>query len=309
MITTITLNAAIDQIYQIESLSVGGVNRVGSIVKDAGGKGMNVAKVVQSSGASVDVGGFAGGNTGDTIRQLLNSRSIPNELIQITEESRVCLTVLNREDGIGTELLESGPVISTDEWSSLLDWLTLKSKKVKWFVLSGSLPKGVPANAYAQMIEIINANGAKTVLDSSGPALELGIKAVPFAIKPNEEEIMNILGENELSELDLLEVGKRFVESGIEHVCFTLGKSGAMIINRSGSYKVNAPEIQPLNAVGSGDAFVGGLVYGCAMGEDVFTTYKRAVASGTCNAMHKDIGYVKKDIVESLMSKITVEKI
>lgn len=309
MITTITLNAAIDQIYQVESLSVGGVNRIASIVKDAGGKGMNVAKVVQSSGADVDAGGFAGGNNGDVIRQFLDARSIPNELIRITEESRVCLTVLNLEDGKGTELLESGPVISTDEWSSLLHWLTLKSLKVKWFVLSGSLPKGVPENAYAQMIEIINANGAKAVLDSSGPALALGIKAIPFAIKPNEEEIASILGKSVLSESDLLEAGKRFIESGIEHVCFTLGKNGAIIMNKSGNYKVNAPEIHPVNTVGSGDAFVGGFVYGCAMGEDVFTTYKRAIASGTSNAMHEDIGYIEKQIVESLMNKITLEKI
>lgn len=309
MITAITLNAAIDQIYEVNALEVGGVNRISSIMKDAGGKGMNVAKVLQSSGAAIDVGGFAGGANGDKIRQLLDARSLSHEMIDIAEENRVCLTVLDGSDGQGTELLESGPVITAAEWSAMLEWLDRKSREVKWFALSGSLPKGVPADAYKQMITIINANGAKAVLDTSGDALKTGLDAKPFAIKPNEEEIAAITGKEVLTEADLLEAGEQLVTSGIEHVCFSLGGDGAIFVNGSGAYSINAPEVDVVNTVGSGDSFVGGFLYGCATGEDFETAYKRAIACGTCNAMHKEIGYVEMDTVEALMKEISVTQL
>lgn len=309
MITSITLNAAIDQIYEVGSLSAGTVNRVSSVHRDAGGKGMNVAKVVSCLGGAVDVGGFAGGMNGERIRQLLEERSIPSELITIAGESRVCLTVLDKTNGQGTELLEGGPVISESEWQTMLDWLHRKSKDVEWFALSGSLPKGLKPDTYAEMIAIINQNGAKVVLDTSGEALLKGLDAKPYAIKPNEQEIADIIGKKAMSVADLIEAGNQFVESGIEHVCFTLGGEGALLMNRSGSFAIDAPHVPVVNTVGSGDAFVGGFLFGCATGEDVETAYKRAVACGSVNATYKAIGFVNQKQVEALMKEITVTKI
>ena len=309
MITSITLNAAIDQIYEVGSLSAGSVNRVSSVHRDAGGKGMNVAKVVSCLGGSVDVGGFAGGMNGERIRQLLEERSIPSELIPIAGESRVCLTVLDKTSGQGTELLEGGPVISESEWQTMLDWLDRKSKDVNWFALSGSLPKGLKPDAYAEMIAILNKNGAKVVLDTSGEALIKGLNAKPYAIKPNEQEIADIIGKKAMSLADLIEAGNQFVESGIEHVCFTLGGEGALIMNQKGSFVIDAPNVPVVNTVGSGDAFVGGLLFGCATGEDVETAYKRAVACGSVNATYKAIGFVDQKQVEALMKEITINKI
>ena len=309
MITAITLNAAIDQIYNLESLIVGGSNRVSTITQEAGGKGMNVAKVLQSSGAKVDVGGFVGGINGERIRQLLEKRAISSELISISGESRVCLTVLDSLKSDVTEFLESGPEISKEEWNSMLDWIRQKSKSVKWFALSGSLPKGLPTTAYSEIIQIINENGAKAVLDSSGEALKNGIEAKPFAIKPNEHEIAAILGKTSATENDLLEAGNRFVNEGIEHVCFTLGGEGAIFVNQFGYFKAEAPRVNVVNTVGSGDAFVGGLLYGFAHKEEINIAYKRAIACGSVNAMHRAIGYIDLKQVEALMEEIAIIKI
>lgn len=309
MITTITLNAAIDQVYEVEKLAVGGTNRVSAITQEAGGKGINVAKVLQYSGANVDVGGFAGGINGERIRKLLEKRSISSELIPVSGESRICLTVLDSTTSEVTELLESGPEISKEEWQSMLDWVRQKSKHVKWFALSGSLPKGLPSTAYAELIDILNANGAKVILDSSGEALRFGIKAKPFAIKPNEHEIAAILSKNTLTEDDLLEAGNRFVNEGIEHVCFTLGGEGAIFVNQTGYYKIDAPSIDVVNTVGSGDAFVGGLVYGLAQNEEISIAYKRAIACGSVNAMYQAIGFIDLEQVETLMKQLTINKI
>ncbi|OMC85810.1 1-phosphofructokinase [Viridibacillus sp. FSL H7-0596] len=309
MITTITLNAAIDQVYEVDSLAVGGTNRVSTIIQEAGGKGINVAKVLKRSGADVTVGGFAGGINGERIRQLLLKKSIPSELIQVEGESRVCLTVLDSKKSKVTELLESGPEITKQEWQAMLNWIDEQSKSVKWFALSGSLPKGLPTTAYTELIDIINANGAKAILDSSGDALRNGIKAKPFAIKPNEFEIATILGKATVNETDLLDVGKRFVDDGVEHVCFSLGEKGAIFVNKDGYFKADAPKVEVVNTVGSGDAFVGGLLYGLANGEEPLEAYKRALACGSVNAMYSKIGYIDSQQVEELMGQITIIKL
>ena len=309
MITCITLNAAIDQVYEVESMEIGGSNRVSSIIQDAGGKGMNVAKVLQYSGANVDVGGFAGGFNGVRIRNLLDKRKIASDFISIKGESRVCLTVLDKNKNEGTELLESGPEITLEEWQSMLDWAKRKSESVKWFTLSGSLPKGVPATAYAELILIMNGNGAKVFLDSSGDALQNGIKAKPFAIKPNEHEIAALVGKMIVTENELFKIGKHFIDDGIEHVCFTLAGEGAIFVNKSGCFKAEAPQIDIVNTVGSGDAFVGGLLYGFSHNEVSSVAYKRAIACGTVNAMYSAIGFIDLEQVEAFMKQIKIRKI
>ncbi|MGN7385387.1 1-phosphofructokinase [Sporosarcina sp. SAFN-015] len=309
MITTITLNAAIDQVYRIGSLDVGGVNRISNMHQDAGGKGLNVAKVLTSLGAEVDVGGFLGGSNGEKIRRLVKEKGISEQFIPIAGESRVCLTVMETSTGKGTELLESGPVISEDEWKSMLDWLREKSKKTKWFALSGSLPKGLPDDAYAQMIDIINANGAKSVLDTSGMALRYGIEAKPFAIKPNEQEFADMVGAESLSTERMRREGCRLVEQGIGHVCLTLGGKGALFCNQSGSFQAEAPIIDLKNPVGSGDAFIGGLLYGFSSSEDDVEAYKRAIACGSVNAAHPEIGYSDWNEVVDVMKSIEINEL
>lgn len=309
MITTITLNAAIDQIYQVDRLESEAVNRVKDIHQDAGGKGLNVAKVLKQLGANVDAGGFLGGMNGERIRSLVREKGIADEFIPITGESRVCLTIMDEATGKGTEFLESGPVVTEKEWQKMLSWLEKKSKRTKWFALSGSLPKGLPSDAYAQLIGIIQSNGAKAILDSSGEALRHGIEAKPFAIKPNERELADLLGVPALSLSLMIEEGHRLVDSGIPHVCFTLGGEGALIVNREGCFRVKAPAITVKNTVGSGDAFIGGLIDGFAASQDSFEAYKRAVACGSVNAAHMEIGHIDLMEVERIVKEITITEL
>ncbi|QTD40971.1 1-phosphofructokinase [Sporosarcina sp. Te-1] len=309
MITTITLNAAIDQIYHVDRFTAEEVNRVTEAQQDAGGKGLNVAKVLKQLGVEVEAGGFLGGMNGERIRSLVREKGIRDEFIPIAGESRVCLTIMDAETGKGTELLESGPVISDKEWQKMLNWLEKKSKRTKWFALSGSLPQGLPSDAYAQLIDIIQSNGANAILDTSGEALRHGIEAKPFAIKPNEQELANLLGVDSLSLSLMMEEGHRLVKTGIPHVCFTLGGEGALIVNREGCFRVQAPAVPVKNTVGSGDSFIGGLIHEFATSQDCFVAYKRAVACGAVNAAHMEIGYIDAMEVEQMMKEITITEL
>ncbi|WP_042477354.1 1-phosphofructokinase [Bacillus ndiopicus] len=309
MITTITLNAAIDQVYEMDSFIVGQTNRVINKRQQGGGKGVNVARVITALGGQACISGFVGGLNGKKIDLLLKEEKMHAEFVHIAGESRVCLTVIDKQTENITELLEQGPTIQPEEWQRLLLWLKEQTKKSTYFVLSGSLPKGLPTTAYATMITLLKQKGARVMLDTSGEALYEGVRAVPFAIKPNEDEVTQLLGKAVESEQDLIQAGERLQALGIEHICFSLGAKGALFINESGVFRVNAPKIEVVNTVGSGDSFLGGLTYKLSQGAPYSEAYKWAVACGSANASEKDIGKVHLQVVEDFAKQLLITKI
>ncbi|MGE8002962.1 1-phosphofructokinase [Lysinibacillus sp. NPDC093216] len=309
MITTITLNAAIDQVYEMNSLMLGETNRVLQRLQQGGGKGINVGRVIQTLGGEVFVGGFVGGLNGEKIKALLKEEKMQTGFIQIEGESRICLTVSNKQTKEMTELLEDGPTIHQHEWQEMLNWIETQTQCSEYFVLSGSLPKGVPMAAYAMIIRLLKQKGVRVALDTSGEALKQGVEAIPFIIKPNEDEIVQLIGKQAVAQDDLIQAGEKIQDLGIEHVCFSLGEKGALFVNRSGVYQVNAPKINVVNTVGSGDAFLGGLVYKLSEGVDCTEAYKWAVACGSANAGEKEIAKVQKETVQSLIKELQITKI
>lgn len=309
MITTVTLNAAIDQVYEMNSLMVGQTNRVMQKWQQGGGKGINVARVIVALGGEVSIGGFVGGLNGEKISVLLQEERLQTGFIQIEGESRVCLTITDEQTKEMTELLEEGPTIQQHEWQRMLNWIKTQAEHSAYFVLSGSLPKGLATAAYATIIRLLKQEGVRVALDTSGEALIHGVEAIPFIIKPNEDEIVQLIGKQAVELDDIIQAGEKLQELGIEHVCFSLGDKGALFVNRSGVYQVNAPKIRVVNTVGSGDAFLGGLVYKFSQGEDFTEAYKWAVACGSANAGEKEIAKVQKETVESLVKELQITKI
>lgn len=309
MITTLTLNAAIDKVHEVDSLMVGQTNRVLQKSQQGGGKGVNVARVIVALGGEVTIGGFVGGLNGSKITELLQNESLQTEFIQIEEENRTCLTIINQQTKEMTELLEVGPTVQEHEWQDMLNWVVKQAEHATYFVLSGSLPKGVQKKAYATIIHLLKQKGIRVALDTSGDALKQGVKAIPFIIKPNEDEITQLIGKSVLTQEDLVQAGIKLQKLGIEHVCFSLGEQGALFVNSLGIYKVNAPRIHVENTVGSGDAFLGGLIYKLSLGADYTEAYKWAVACGSANAENKEIAKVHREAVERLLDEIQITKI
>ncbi len=309
MITTLTLNAAIDQVYELDSLMIGQTNRVLQKSQQGGGKGVNVARVIASLGGEVSIGGFVGGLNGSKIAELLQEENLQTDFVQIVEESRICLTIINQQTKEMSELLEVGPTIHEQEWIKMLSWIETQAEHATYFVLSGSLPQGIQKTAYATIIKLLKEKGIRVALDTSGDALKKGITAIPFIIKPNKDEIAQLIGRSALTQEDLVHTGVKLQNMGIEHVCFSLGEQGALFVHPSGVYKVNAPSINVVNTVGSGDAFLGGLIYKLSHGADHTEAYKWAVACGSANAAHNEIAKVQRKNVEKLIDEIQITKI
>ncbi|TVY11204.1 1-phosphofructokinase [Paenibacillus cremeus] len=306
MITTVTLNAAIDKTYYVKQFGLGGVHRVARQIAEPGGKGNNVAKVIRLLGGEVTASGFVGGSSGSFIEQRLAERGIQTAFVQVPGESRVCLNIIDESTGSSTELLEQGPEIA---WSSIAEMkvmirkLALQSSVV---VLSGSLPPGAPANFYAELIDIIQSAGSRAFLDSSGAALNSGLEARPHFVKPNEQELAQLMGRDRLGENEWAEAAARLANLGIPQVCVTLGSRGTIAFIDGSSYRVIPPAIQAVNTVGCGDSFVAGIAFAEERDASPEEKLRMATAAAAANAMSEKAGHMDYAVFQAYAKQVEV---
>lgn len=306
-ITTVTLNAAIDKTYYVSSLAPGGVTRVGRVLAAAGGKGVNVAKVLRQLGhEDVTATGFAGGHNGRFIASKLAEAGIHAAFTETKGESRICLNIIAEDDGASTELLEPGPQIGEAELETFKLLLRELSRDSALVAFSGSLPRGVSAGLYAELIAIAKSEGAQTLLDTSGEALALGVAALPSFVKPNEDEARALLGE--ASGQALRDALAALMERGLRAAVVTLGAEGAVAAAEGSLYRVRIPRINPVNTVGSGDSFVAGYAYGRVRGWPAAECFRYAAAAGCANALSSVAGDVDIEVRDRLLKEITVEE-
>ncbi|WP_265738504.1 1-phosphofructokinase family hexose kinase [Pseudalkalibacillus salsuginis] len=228
MITTVTLNPAIDITYYIPAFQSNQIHRVDSMYKEPGGKGINVAKVIKTLKAPVMVTGMIGGNNGRTICHLLDSYSIPHDFQPVSGESRLCLNIIDQHSH-QTEILEQGPEVSEKELGIFKRHLEELSKKSKFVIFSGSLPAGVPQYAYGELIDLVQHHGAKAIVDTSGKALEFALAAKPFMVKPNIDEVQEIYGQKKLTKEEVWKIIESWHHSGITASLISYGAEGMIV--------------------------------------------------------------------------------
>jgi tagatose 6-phosphate kinase len=309
MITTVTLNAAIDKTYSIPLFAVDRLNRIEKLHSEPGGKGINVAKVLKSLGIPVTVTGFVGGFNGEYICQRLDRMGIEHQLVKVEAESRLCINVIDQERGTQTEILEPGPTITNLHWELLKNRVGELAEQSEVIVFSGSLPRGAPVDAYFQLIDLSNQKGTKTILDSSGEAFTAALAAQPFMVKPNREELAAYLHKPDISRREIWETMQRWHAAGIPLVVVSLGSEGAFVSDRGQCYQVIPPSVQAVNPVGSGDPLVAGLTAGLYLQLGMEETLILATAAAVANALSPVAGQVDIGQVEALKQRVRVAKI
>jgi len=306
-ITTVTLNAAIDKTYYMPAFVKGKVSRAAKVVSTAGGKGLNVARVLKQLGhAEVAATGFAGGYNGQFIVNGVKEAGIRSEFVAIPGESRLCMNFIDECDGSSTEVLEPGPVIGEDQLERFKRELQRLSAESALVVFSGSLPGGTAPALYAELIALSRAAGADVFLDTSGESLVRGVTALPSFIKPNEDEIVSLLPDSH--DGDLREGIRKLMAQGIPIVAATLGAEGAVAGAGGRIYRVRIPKIEPVNTVGSGDSFVAGYAYGHVRGWPIEECLRYAAAAGSANALSETTGDVDPREHARLLREIAVEE-
>lgn len=310
MILTVTMNPSVDISYPLDTLKLDTVNRVSTVSKTPGGKGLNVTRVLSEVGEDVVATGLVGGKLGDFIKEKLDQAGIGNQFFDISGDTRNCIAILH--EGLQTEILESGPSIAPDEAPAFLQHFKELSKDFDVIAISGSLPAGLPSDYYATVISLANANQKKVVLDCSGQALQdvLDQSEKPFVIKPNTEELAQLVGREVTDDIeDLKATLNQDLFNGIEWIIVSLGAKGAFAKHGDKFYRVRIPKIEVVNPVGSGDSTVAGIASALVQGFSDADLLKRANVLGMLNAQEEMTGHVNMSNYEMLFNQIQVEEV
>lgn len=308
MITTVTFNPSIDRLYRVNEINVGEVQRVKESNATAGGKGINVTKVCKILGENPMAMGFLGGFNSKFIKNELDKKNIKNKFTEIDAETRNCLNIIE-DDKVSTEFLEKGPVINLEDLDRFEKDLESVIKNTKVLAASGSCCQNMPIDYYKKIGEICRKNKVKFILDTSGEALKVALESKPYLIKPNSDEIKQLLNIDIDSKEEIINAGKILLEKGAQNVCISLGKDGMLYLDGKNVYEVNIPKVDVLNTVGSGDSTIAGFSVGILRGYDLEETIKLANACGISNALNTDTGFVKIEDVEKYKELVEVRKI
>ena len=306
MILTVTLNAALDVTYEIDALVPRGSHRVRTVSERAGGKGVNVASVLACLGVPAMATGLIGGRTGAEITGDLDARGLAHAFFTCTGASRRTVTVVSITDGDATIFNEPGPSVTPDEWLAFVEDLARLVSQVNAtvVVLSGSLPRGVPDDAYAQLIVVAQAAGARTIVDADGIPLRCAAAAHPDVVKPNLAELTAATGET-----DPVAGAAALRGHGALDVMVSLGGDGLLALPRdSRPLKARLRARLSGNPTGAGDAMVAALAAGLASGRDWPTMLPDAVAWSAAAVLQPLAGAVDPADVARLAPDVEMEE-
>ncbi|HEX9031348.1 MAG TPA: hexose kinase [Streptosporangiaceae bacterium] len=312
MIVTVTLNIALDVTYRVAALSPGRSIRVNAVDQRAGGKGVNVARVLHGMGHEVTVVGFAGGVYGGTVTADLMAEQLPGDLVPIAGQTRRTVTVVDAA-GEATVLLEPGPVIAPSEWAGLVTRVARLAPRADVVVLSGSLPPGVPEDAYAQLVSTVRSAGAPAILDTSGGALSRGLAGRPSVVKPNLDELVAATPGQDWAPgwLGIAQRADRLRAAGAEAVVASLGRDGMIATTPGGWWHARLPAPHEVrgNPTGAGDAAVAALAAGIAARCSWPELLADAVALSAAAVRHDLAGSVDSAVYQDLLGHVQVAEI
>lgn len=308
-VVTVTLNPAVDKTLLIPNFRPERVVRVSEVFIYPSGKGVNVARVLIRLGVPTICLGFIGGYTGAFLADGLSRENIEHDFTTVGDETRINLTIRDPKTGLEVHLVEPGSRISEEDWHRFVETYERHLKEASWVALCGSLPPGAPSDSYAQLIQLAHKHGVPCALDTSGDALRKGVEAVPEVIKPNRQELADLIGEQVDSDKKLLVPICRLHQLGIKTIVVSLGKDGAVGSDGQNLLKATPPPVQVVNTIGSGDALLAGLIFALVKGLPFNEALKFAIATGTANTLVDGPGYIDIKTLHEIFGEVKVQRL
>jgi tagatose 6-phosphate kinase len=289
-IGTVTLNAAIDKRYVVDSLTPGSVVRVRECTCSAGGKGLNVSRVARLAGAGVVATGYLAGHAGCFIAEQIRALGVDDAFVEVPGESRSCINVVTRGTGETTELLEPGIEVTGADGERLRQAHEAMLDRVDVVTLSGSAPRGCPPEVYGPLVGAAREAGRPVIVDTSGAFLSAAVRSGPSVVKPNVAEARGLVGGAPAGPDDPVTLGRALVAGGVESAVISRGADGAVLVTASGAIEARPPEAAVVNTVGCGDAMVAALAIGLAAAIDPVDLITMSVAVASAASMSPGTG-------------------
>lgn len=299
MIYTCTFSPSIDYVTFLDTFHTGTLNRATRVGYYPGGKGINISRVLKRLNIENTALGFVGGLTGTFIKKSLLLEGIQTDFIEVDEPTRINVKV---KAEVETELNGPVPLLTVEQIEALYTKLENYLEKDDWVVLSGSIPASVPNTFFRDLSALCRERQAKWVVDTSGPSLKNLIVYHPFLIKPNKDELSELIGQPIHSIEEAVQFAKEIVADGTENVVISLGGEGALFVNETVTLKANAPKGKVINTVGAGDSVVSGIIASYSKDENWEKAFCFGIAAGSATAFNEDlctaedVKYLKREV-------------
>lgn len=313
MILTVTLNPSIDRTVFIENLAVGDTNRVVRTEIDAGGKGINLSRIVKALGGCTLATGFLGGAVGEIVLSRINDAGVDHRFVHTHDPTRVNVSI--EQLGAGgppTSLNEKGPNVSSSEMSEFMNVARNLSSSLGsgWVCLSGSVPPGVQKSVYRELGELFAAAGWQVALDADGDLLAQGLEAKPHFVKPNQQEVARLLGHPVVTDEEALHAASKLLErlapGGIAIV--SRGAQGAALASEEGVWLGRSPQVEAKSTIGSGDSMIGGFLWALSEGKSISESLRWGLAAGAATATSDGADIGRRSVIELLYREASVER-
>ncbi|MFR7617950.1 MAG: 1-phosphofructokinase [Subdoligranulum sp.] len=308
MIYTVTLNPALDKTVEIPSFTTDGVNRITSIRTDPGGKGINVSKVVAALGSTSRVLGILGGSTGQMISEALSGLNMTCDFLPVEGNTRINLKVVDPIAHTSTEINEPGVPVDPATLQSLLDHLLKLLRHDDIVVLAGSLPVNAPADTYRVWGDACREKGAKVILDSDGAGMVEGVKAKPFLIKPNSEELSHLMGRALDSQQELTAAARELLQTGVQKGHRLDGQPRYAACSAGADHLCARPACFK-DTVGAGDAVIAALAVAEERGLTLEETLRLSTAAGAASVMCTGTQAASLETIQQLMEQVTYREL
>ena len=302
-ILTLTLNPALDITISLDRLRPGAVNRSQAQHSHAAGKGLNVAQVLADLGHSVTVGGFLGQDNLAPFEALIAWRGFADCFVRVPGETRSNIKLVEA-DGQVTDINGPGPQVDEAARDALLQRLAQVAPGHDAVVVAGSLPRGISPEWLRELLLMLKAQGLKVALDSSGEALRAGLQAAPWLVKPNTEELGEVLGLPVQAAAEQRAAARRLLATGVEHVVVSQGEHGVSWFAAGLALHAQPSKVRIASTVGAGDSLVAGMVHGLLQAEAPAATLRRATAIAAQAVTQVGFGIHDREQLERLEAAV-----
>lgn len=306
MIICLGTTPTVQRTMTFDQVEIDSVNRAAQVHEFASGKSINAARVAHALGEPVLATGFLGGDSGKFIRADLDRAGIAHDFVEVTASTRLCVTVIDESRYTATELIEESKPPPSDSYARLLEKLASLLPRATALVLSGTLPPGAPQRLYADCVTLAGTS-VPVILDARGAPLQEALERHPFLVKPNRSELSQTLDADVTDDDACRGAMRQMIAWGAQWVVVTAGNAPTLITDGQRFWRIETPQVQTVNAIGSGDAFAAGLAVGLTRGQDVPNACALGVACAAANAMTAHAGHVNGTDVSELIGRVRVQ--
>jgi 1-phosphofructokinase family hexose kinase len=309
MITTVTLNPAVDRTFILPTWRTKRFNRVEGATTTPGGRGINASYALQVLGAETLAMAFVGGMSGRFIEEKLQQFKISTNFIHIDGETRTNYIILNNRNALQAQINEKGPRIAGEELTEFKESYQRMLSNSEMIIVGGSLPRGVTPSIYTWLITAAKEKGIPTYLSTSGEALSCGIEAQPLVAQPDIRASDRLMGVRINTDGRRIEAAQKILDKGIELVVMNISVGRVIAVTPNKVWEISAPSAKVVNAVGIGDALVGGVAYVLRNGGTMLEAAKLGTATSVASALQIEAKAKSREQIEQILENLEVKEL